>query len=63
VGITGIAGPTGGSNDKPVGLVFVALADDRGTQVREFHFSGARDRVRHWATQMALEMVRRRIRD
>jgi nicotinamide-nucleotide amidase len=63
VGITGIAGPTGGSSEKPVGLVFVALADERGTQVREFHFPGSRDRVRHWATQMALEMVRRRIRD
>jgi nicotinamide-nucleotide amidase len=63
VGITGIAGPTGGTDGKPVGLVFVALADERGTQVREFHFPGSRDRVRHWATQMALEMVRRRIRD
>ncbi|MFZ0959720.1 MAG: competence/damage-inducible protein A [Terriglobia bacterium] len=63
VGITGIAGPTGGSNEKPVGLVFVALADERGTQVRKFNFPGARDRVRLWATQMALEMVRRRIRD
>jgi nicotinamide-nucleotide amidase len=63
MGITGIAGPTGGSSEKPVGLVFVALADERGTQVREFRFPGARDRVRHWATQMALEMMRRRIRD
>ena len=63
VGITGIAGPTGGSAEKPVGLVFVALADERGTQVREFRFPGSRDRVRLWATQMALEMVRRRIRD
>ena len=63
LGITGIAGPTGGITDKPVGLVFVALADERGTQVREFHFPGSRERVRHWATQMALEMVRRRIRD
>ncbi|MGO8788168.1 MAG: competence/damage-inducible protein A [Terriglobia bacterium] len=63
VGITGIAGPTGGSHDKPVGLVFVALADERGTQVRQFQFPGSRDRVRLWATQMALEMVRRRIRD
>ncbi len=63
VGITGIAGPTGGTDQKPVGLVFVALADERGTQIREFHFPGSRDRVRLWATQMALEMVRRRIRD
>jgi nicotinamide-nucleotide amidase len=63
LGITGIAGPQGGSTEKPVGLVFIALADERGTQVREFRFPGTRDRVRHWATQMALEMVRRRIRD
>jgi nicotinamide-nucleotide amidase len=62
VGITGIAGPTGGSREKPVGLVFIGLADERGTQVREFRFPGNRERVRLWATQMALEMIRRRIR-
>ena len=63
VSITGVAGPTGGSPEKPVGLVFIALADERGTQVREFRFPGNRERVRLWATQMALEMIRRRIRD
>jgi nicotinamide-nucleotide amidase len=63
VGITGIAGPTGGSREKPVGLVFIGLADERGTQVREFRFPGNRERVRLWATQMALEMIRRRVRD
>jgi nicotinamide-nucleotide amidase len=63
LGITGIAGPTGGSPEKPVGLVFIGLADDRGTQVREFRFPGNRERVRLWATQMALEMIRRRIKD
>jgi nicotinamide-nucleotide amidase len=63
VGITGIAGPSGGTPEKPVGLVFVALADEHGTQVREFRFPGPRDRVRHWASQMALEMIRRRVRD
>jgi nicotinamide-nucleotide amidase len=63
VGVTGIAGPTGGSPEKPVGLVFIGLADERGTQVREFRFPGNRQRVRLWATQMALEMIRRRIRD
>jgi nicotinamide-nucleotide amidase len=63
VGITGIAGPSGGSAEKPVGLVCVALADEGGTQVREFRFPGPRERVRHWASQMALEMIRRRIRD
>ena len=63
VAITGIAGPSGGTAEKAVGLVFVALADERGTQVREFHFPGPRERVRHWASQMALEMIRRRIRN
>ncbi len=62
VGITGIAGPSGGSAEKPVGLVFVALADERGTQLREFRFPGPRERIRHWASQMGLEMIRRRIR-
>ena len=62
VGITGVAGPAGGSPEKPVGLVFVALADERGTQVREFRFPGGRDRIRQWSSQAALEMIRRRIR-
>jgi len=63
VGVTGIAGPGGGTAEKPVGLVFIALADDRGTQVREFRFPGDRERVRHLSTQAALEMIRRRIKD
>jgi len=63
IGITGVAGPGGGTAEKPVGLAFVALADEKGTQVREFRFPGDRERVRHWATQMALEVVRRRLRD
>ena len=63
IGITGIAGPSGGGPEKPVGLVFIALADARGTQVREFRFPGNRERVRLWASQYALEMIRRRVRD
>ncbi len=63
VGITGIAGPGGGTAEKPVGLVFVALADERGAQVREFRFPGDRDRVRQLSTTTALEMIRRRLRD
>ena len=63
VGVTGIAGPNGGSAEKPVGLVFISLADDRGTQVRQFRFPGDRERVRQWAVTAALEMIRRRIRD
>ena len=63
VGVTGIAGPGGGTPEKPVGLVFIALADERGTQVREFRFPGDRERIRNWATTAALEIIRRRIRD
>jgi nicotinamide-nucleotide amidase len=63
VGVTGIAGPGGGSAEKPVGLVFISLADERGTQVRQFRFPGDRERVRQWAITAALEMIRRRVRD
>ncbi len=63
IGITGIAGPSGGSPEKPVGLVYIALADERATQIREFRFPGDRERIRHWASQVALEMIRRRLRD
>ena len=62
VGITGVAGPTGGTPEKPVGLVFIALADERSTEVRRFQFPGDRDRVRQWASVAALEMIRRRNR-
>ncbi len=61
VGITGIAGPMGGSEEKPVGLVYVALADGQQTEVIEKRFSGDRERVRWWATQQALEMIRHRL--
>ncbi len=61
VGITGVAGPGGGTEEKPVGLVFAALADEQHTEVMERKFPGDRDRIRHWATQMALDMVRRKL--
>lgn len=61
VGITGIAGPGGGTEQKPVGLVYVALADDKSNDVVERKFPGDRDRIRHWATQQALDMVRRKL--
>jgi nicotinamide-nucleotide amidase len=62
VGITGIAGPSSGTEQKPVGLVFIALADERGTEIREFHFPGDRQRIRWLAAHSALEMLRRRLR-
>ena len=59
VGITGIAGPDGGTPEKPVGLVFVSLDGAAGTRVRRAVFPGGRERVRYQATQVALEMLRR----
>ncbi|HVJ08122.1 MAG TPA: competence/damage-inducible protein A [Acidisarcina sp.] len=60
-GITGIAGPGGGTEEKPVGLVYIAVSDGKHTDVLEKQFSGDRERVRQWATQQALDMVRRRL--
>jgi nicotinamide-nucleotide amidase len=62
LGITGVAGPTGGSEEKPVGTVFIALSDGKRTEVRECHFLGERQRIREWSTQQALDIIRRRLR-
>jgi nicotinamide-nucleotide amidase len=59
VGITGIAGPAGGSPEKPVGTVHISVAGPAGTRHSQFVFPGARDRVRWQASQAALDMVRR----
>jgi nicotinamide-nucleotide amidase len=59
VAITGIAGPTGGTEDKPVGLVYIAIDDEKHSDVIEKRFGGDRERIRQWSTQQALDMVRR----
>lgn len=61
VGITGVAGPSGGTAEKPVGRVYNALASEDGTQVEERNFPGDRKRVRWFASQLALDMVRRKL--
>ncbi|HTU42315.1 MAG TPA: competence/damage-inducible protein A [Candidatus Aquilonibacter sp.] len=61
VGITGVAGPTGGTPAKPVGLVFHALASDSGTEVIERNFPGDRQRIRWFASTLALDMVRKKL--
>ena len=61
VGITGVAGPGGGTAEKPVGLVFHAVATDRGTEVVQRNFPGDRKRIRRFASTMALDMVRRKL--
>src|SRR6266853_434384 len=53
IGITGVAGPSGGTPEKPVGLVFHALASDSGTEIIERNFPGDRKRIRRFATTLA----------
>ena len=59
--VTGIAGPSGGSPDKPVGLVFVALAWKGGSEVQKNLFTGSRDRIKTQSAQKALDMLRRHL--
>ena len=59
VGTTGIAGPSGGTPEKPVGLVHIGIADERGAREKRFQFPGDRERIRFFATQNALDVVRR----
>lgn len=58
VGITGVAGPGGGSEDKPVGTVHLALASPTGVKERVVHLPGDREAIRFYASQLALDMVR-----
>jgi nicotinamide-nucleotide amidase len=62
LGVTGIAGPAGGSEEKPVGLVYIAVSSAERTEAVEKNFRGDRQRVREWTTQQALDLLRRRLR-
>lgn len=61
VGVTGIAGPSGGSAEKPAGTVHIAVATPSGTGHRQALYPGDRERVRWQASQAALDMVRREL--
>lgn len=61
VGITGIAGPDGGSEEKPVGLVFIGIATPDSRAVRKFRFAGTRKTIRERAAQTALDLMRRQL--
>lgn len=58
---TGIAGPSGGTPEKPVGLVCIALAWEGGELAREYRFHGERELIKYRAAQMALEILRRHL--
>ncbi len=60
VAISGIAGPGGGTPEKPVGTVWFGLTDRTGgSWIRHHRIPGDRDRIRHWAENQALDMLRR----
>ena len=61
LGVTGIAGPTGATEMKPVGLVYIAVSDAQKTDVLEHTFRGSRTRIREWAATQALDLIRRRL--
>ncbi len=63
VSITGIAGPSGGSPEKPVGLVYLAIAVSRRTRVAEHRFPGDREQVRDQAIAAALKLILEAITD
>ncbi|HEV7890907.1 MAG TPA: competence/damage-inducible protein A [Pyrinomonadaceae bacterium] len=59
--VTGVAGPGGGTQEKPVGLVYVSLADDAHTEHRRIMLPGDRHLIRWRASQAALDLLRRRL--
>jgi len=58
VSATGIAGPTGGTEEKPVGLVYIGFAHENDSYARKFIFGGDRQAIRERTAQAALNLVR-----
>jgi nicotinamide-nucleotide amidase len=61
ISVTGIAGPDGGSEEKPVGTVWFGLADKNGVKTKKAFFPGDRYLIRWRSSQMALDLLRRRL--
>jgi nicotinamide-nucleotide amidase len=59
--VTGIAGPSGGTADKPVGTVYIAVSEARTTHVEKYIFPGDRELIREWTCQSAMNLLRRSI--
>lgn len=58
---TGIAGPSGGSTEKPVGLIYIGIADEKGSEARRLQLPGDREIVRLRSARMAIDWLRRRL--
>lgn len=61
IGVTGVAGPTGGTPEKPVGLVFIGISSENETEAVERRFPGDRERIRLWASFTAMDLLRRKL--
>jgi nicotinamide-nucleotide amidase len=59
--VTGIAGPSGGTPEKPVGLVYIAVADQTGVYSRRYEWHGIREIIKQRAAQALLNLIRQRI--
>ena len=59
ISTTGIAGPDGGTTEKPVGLVYIGLSIKGKTTVTEYHYTGKRNQIRERATMYALDLLRK----
>lgn len=57
MGVTGIAGPTGGTKKKPVGLVYIALVTNKKRIVKKIHFKGSRQEIKFQASEIALNLI------
>ena len=59
--ITGIAGPEGGTKEKPVGLCYIGLQMNDISSIYEFYFNGNREKIRNYASTKALDILRREL--
>jgi len=59
--VTGIAGPVGGTPEKPVGLVYICLASDESVVCEEFRFKGKREEIKLQASEAALQMIKNHV--
>lgn len=59
--VTGLSGPSGATTEKPLGLIYISLAGEEGSEVREFRFTGERERIQELASQTSLNWVRNKL--
>ena len=58
VSITGIAGPGGGTSEKPVGTVYIGVSDSNGEKIQRFQFGGTRTEIKEKSVESALKMIK-----